>query len=42
MSSKKIFSCVCIKWFKSGKKDTKNVKLELLVKEDNFGEIEKI
>ena len=26
------FSCVCIKWFKSAKKDIKNVKLKLLTK----------
>ena len=31
------FSCVCIKWFKSAKKDRKNVKLQLLTKADTFG-----
>ena len=31
------FSCVCIKWFKSAKKDTRNVKLKLLTKEDTYG-----
>ena len=40
---KKIFfSCVCIKCFKSAKKDTKNMKLKLLTKEDTFGQIEKV
>ena len=34
LSSKKFISCVCIKWFKSAKKDAKNVKLKLLTKED--------
>ena len=32
-SKKKIFSCICIKCFKSAKKNTKNVKLKLLIKE---------
>ena len=27
---KSFFVCVCIKWFKSAKKDTKNVKSKLL------------
>ena len=31
------FSCVCIKWFKSTKKNTKNAKLKLLTTEDTFG-----
>ena len=31
------FSCVCIKCFKSTKKNTKNAKLKLLTKEDTFG-----
>ena len=35
--NKKNFSCICIKWFKSAKKDTKNVKLKLLTREDTFG-----
>ena len=30
-------SCVCIKWFKSAKKDTKTVKLKLLTKENILG-----
>ena len=38
MPSKKnyFFSCVCIKWFKSAKKDIKNMKLKLLKKENYF------
>ena len=36
------FSCVCIKCFKSAKKDTKNMKLKSLTKEDTFGQIEKV
>ena len=31
------FSCVCVKCFKSAKKDIKNVNLKLLTKEDTFG-----
>ena len=34
---KKKKNCVCIKWFKSAKKNTKHVKLKLLTKGDTFG-----
>ena len=36
-SKKKFFSCVCIKCFKSAKKNTKNVKFKLLTNKDTFG-----
>ena len=37
IKKKFFFSCVCIKCFKSAKKNTKNVKLKLFTKEDTFG-----
>ena len=37
MPSNNFFSCVCIKCFKSAKKDKKNVKLKLLTKESTLG-----
>ena len=36
-STKKIFSCVFIKCFKSAKKNTKNANLKLLTKKDTLG-----